>query len=342
MNPATARADTAADKVQPTITLTADRNPVDVDHPTAAVTGTVTATMPDGTTGPLTNQQVEVDPDVGAGHTQTLTTDDGGHFSLAITPDERYTIVEAVIQETDQVAAARAPQLWLEVRQTGARALSCAVTPTRVTTTTPITVTGTVSYDTGSGPVPLTGRNIAVRDEKTGQTLGTAPLNSAGAFSARVPITAEPGYHPLIVAPDIPSDDLYFFPVNCGNAEGNLPVVLAPGTPRIENFSVTLSEHRQAGVFGSIESPLGPSGELLFYNMENLPINIEWSRNGRNHWKHIGQLTSLRNGLFGTRDRGLPESASDPLPSPGRGYFRARFNGNDFLFPMTSTVVRVR
>jgi hypothetical protein len=343
VNPATARADAAAaDKIQPTITLTADRNPVDVDHRTAVVTGTVTATRPDGTTGPLTNQQVEVDPDVGAGQTRTLTTDDGGHFSLAITPDERYTIVQAVIQETDQVAAAKAPQLWLEVRQTAARALSCAVTPTRVTTTTPITVTGTVSYDTGSGPVPLTGRNIAVRDDKNFQVLGTAPLNSAGAFRAEVPITADPGYHPLYVAPDIPSDDLYFFPVNCGNAEGNVPVVVAPGTPRIENFSVTLDEQRRAGVFGSIETPLGPNGEVLFYNMENLPITIEWSHNGRNHWKHIGQLTSMQGGLFGTRDRGLPESASDPLPSPGRGYFRARFNGNDFLFPMTSTAVRAR
>jgi hypothetical protein len=345
VNPATAHADAAAaaaDKIQPTITLTADRNPVDVDHRTAVVTGTVTATRPDGTTGPLTNQQVEVDPDVGAGQTRTLTTDDGGHFSLAITPDERYTIVEAVIQETDQVAAAKAPQLWLEVRQTAARALSCAVTPTRVTTTTTITVTGTVSYDTGSGPVPLTGRNIAVRDDKNFQVLGTAPLNSAGAFRAEVPITADPGYHPLYVAPDIPSDDLYFFPVNCGNAEGNVPVVVAPGTPRIENFSVTLNELGQAGVFGSIESPLGPLGQVLFYNMDNLPIDIEWSRNGRNHWKHIGQLTSVQGGLFGTRDRGYPDWESGPLPSPGRGYFRARFNGNDFLFPVTSTVVHAR
>ncbi|MFD0857035.1 hypothetical protein ACFQ07_32715, partial [Actinomadura adrarensis] len=333
---------TAADKIRPTITLTADRNPLDVDHPTATVTGTVTATMPDGSTGPLRNQPVEVNPDVGAGEPRTLTTDDGGNFSLAITPDDQFTIVEAAILETDQVEAARSPQLWLEVRRIGARALSCAVTPTRVTTTTPITVTGTVVYDTGSGPRPLTGRNIVVRDDKTFQILGTAPLDGSGAFSATVPITAEPGFHPLYVAPDIPSDDLYFFPVNCGNAEGSPPVVLAPGTPRIENFSVTLNELGQAGVFGSIETPLGPNGEVLFYNMENLPIDIEWSRNGKNRWKHIGQLVSLQNGLFGTRDRGLPESTSDPLPSPGSGYFRARFNGNDFLYPMIGPVVRVR
>jgi hypothetical protein len=341
VTPATARA-ADGDKIQPTITLTADRNPVDVDHPTAVVTGTVTAAMPDGTTGPMANQQVDVDPDVGAGQTRTLTTDDGGHFSLTITPDERFTIVEATIQESDQVAAARAPQLWLEVGQTAARALSCTVTPDRVTKGSPITVTGTVSYDTGAGPVPLTGRNIVVRDEKTLQTLGTAPLDGAGRFSATVPITAEPGYHPLYVAPDLPFDDLYFVPVNCGNAEGNMPVIVAPGTPRIENFSVTLNEHSEAGVFGSIESPVGPNNEVLFSDMENLPIDIEWSRNGRNHWKRIGRLISLRNGLFGTRDRGLPESASDPLPSPGAGYYRARFNGNFFLYPSIGAVHRVR
>ncbi len=341
VNLATVRAADATDKIQPTITLSADRNPLDVDHRTAVVTGTVTATMPDGSTGPLTGQQVEVTPDVGAGQSRTLTTDGDGHFSLAITPDDRYTIVEAVIKETDQVASARAPQLWLEVRQTAARALSCEVTPTRVTKTTPITVTGRVTYDTGAGPVPLTGRNIVVRDDKNFQVLGTAPLNAAGAFSATVPITAEPGYHPLYVAPDIPSDDLYFSPVNCGNAEGNVPVVVAPGTPQFANFNVAFNEPHRAGVIGSIESPLGPNGEVLFYHMENLPITIEWSRSGRTHWQRLGQLVTMNNGLFGTRDRGLPESESDPFPARG-GYFRARFDGNDFLYPTTSPVVRAR
>ncbi|MFC5753804.1 hypothetical protein [Actinomadura rugatobispora] len=341
VNLATARAADATNKIQPTITLTADRNPLDVDHRTAVVTGTVTATMPDGSTGPLTNQQVEVNPDVGAGQPRTLTTDGDGHFSLAITPDDRSTIVEAAIQETDQVAAARAPQLWLEVRQTAARVQSCEVTPTRVTKTTPITVTGTVTYDTGAGPVPLTGRNIVVRDDKNFQILGSAPLNAAGAFSATVPITADPGLHPLYVAPDIPSDDLYFFPVNCGNAEGNVPVVVAPGTPRFVNFNVAFNEPGRAGVFGAIESPLGPNGEVLFHNMKNLPIIIEWSRNGRTRWRHLGQLISMDNGIFGTRDRGLPESESDPFPARG-GYFRARFKGNDFLYPTTSPVVHAR
>ncbi|WP_242883420.1 hypothetical protein [Actinomadura litoris] len=342
VNLVTVRGADATEKIRPTITLAADRNPLDVDHRTAVVTGTVTATMPDGSTGPLTNQQVEVTPDVGASQPQTLTTDGDGHFSLAVTPDDRYTIVEAAIRETDQVAEARAPQLWLEVRQTAASAQSCDVTPARVTKTTPITVTGTVTYDTGAGPVPLTGRNVVVRDDKNYQRLGTGPLNAAGAFSATVPITADPGYHPLYVAPDIPSDDLYFYPVNCGNSEGKVPVVLAPGKPRFVNFSVAFNEPGRAGVFGAIESPLGPNGEVLFSDMENLPIVVEWSRNGRNHWRHLGQLTSLSSsGVFGTRDRGLPESDSDPFPSRG-GYFRARFEGNNFLYPAAGPVVRAQ
>lgn len=335
---ATAGVADATEKIQPTITLAADRNPLDVDHRTAVVTGTVTATRPDGSTGPLSDQQVEVNPDVGSGQPRTLTTDGDGHFSLAVTPDDRSTIVEAEIRETDQVAAARAPQLWLDVRQTAARALSCEVTPTRVTRTRRITVTGTVTYNTGSGPVPLTGRNVVVRDDKNFQVLGTAPLNSAGSFRARVPITADPGLHPLYVAPDIPSGDLYFYPVNCGNAEGNVPVVTAPGKPRFANFDVAFNEPGHAGVFGAIESPLGPNGEVLFPNMEDLSVVIEWSRDGRTHWRYLGRLTSMDNGIFGTRDRGLPESESDPFPAR-EGYFRARFYGNHFLYQATSPVV---
>lgn len=338
---ATAGAAEATDKIQPTITLSADRNPLDVDHPTAVVTGTVTATRPDGSTGPLAGQPVEVNPDLGDAQPQTLTTDADGRFSLSITPDERNTIVTAEIPETDDVAGAEAPQLWLDVQQTVARVASCKVTPTRVTKTRPITVTGTVTYDTGSGPKPVTGRNVLVRDEKNQQVLGTVPLNAAGEFRGKVTITADPGRHPLFIAPDIPFDDLYFRPIECGNAEGFRPVVLVPGTPSLANFSVAFNEPGRAGVFGSIQSPTGPNGEVLFPDMENLTIVIEWSRTGRKHWRYLGKLTSLQNGLFGTRDRGLPESGSDPFPSRG-GYFRARFKGNDFLLPATSPVVHAQ
>jgi hypothetical protein len=173
--------------IQPTVTLTASPDTLTYLQPTATLSGTVTGTWPDGTTGPLAGQTVQFSttgyPDI----ISVLTNSSGG-FSTQLAAGSGGTIVASVSGPT--LADASSPSVTVTAN-TAPTQITDNVSTTTASYGQTVTVTGTLSYNPGSGFVPLTGMTVDVN--APGSPAFSAPVtDQSGSFSTTFTIL-QPG-----------------------------------------------------------------------------------------------------------------------------------------------------
>jgi hypothetical protein len=179
-------AGTLAFVIQPTVTLSASPTTLTYLQPTATLSGTVTGTWPDGTTGPLAGQTVQFSS-TGASVSNAVT-GSSGDFSVQVPEGGGGTIVASVSGPT--LADASSPSVTVTA-STAPTEITDNVSTTTASYGQTVTVTGTLTYNPGTGFVPLTGMTVDV--DVPGSPAFSAPVSDqSGSFSTTFTIL-QPG-----------------------------------------------------------------------------------------------------------------------------------------------------
>jgi len=168
--------------IQPTITISADRNTVDFDHQTVTFSGTVTGTWPDGSTGPLAGQSLQIGEEApgAAGPVTIKTLADGSYqYAMQFAPIYQSTAVRLEVLGTATVADLCCHEYPITVLPD---ALTVTASPPAITVSDggQATVTGTASYQPQGGTSYIAAPGIPVEVELAGQTGSPAVSRTTG------------------------------------------------------------------------------------------------------------------------------------------------------------------
>ena len=174
--------------IQPTITLTASQTTFSYDSPSITFSGTVTGTSPDGTVAPLAAQSMLLtDNDYAS---LPVTTGSDGSFEITVAQPDNYAGYYAVINQTSTVAFGASPMIYITATQDPAQ-VTAQVSATQLDYGQTLTISGTATYNPGSGFVPLTNSTIQIYGgpaaEEDFQPFMTATTDASGNYSVSFP-----------------------------------------------------------------------------------------------------------------------------------------------------------
>lgn len=258
----------ATTKITPKITMAAATN-LTYDHRTTTVTGTVTAVFPDGTTGPLAQQVVQISCYY-ACTDGNVTTDNAGQFTVAVTAGWWEISVTAAIAASDSVAA-YSTSIWLYPHSD--TRMTASVSPSTISAAShTATFSGVLEYlGDDSTWKPLPGRTIRI------DGAGAAAQLTAGAdgsFTSTVTLTPSAGATQQVRVwwtpwgnPTTTTDETFF-----KYAEKYLDVYTL-FNPTISGINGSMSASGRVSLSGSVTGAT-----------RTVPVQIEYSSDGSTGW----------------------------------------------------------
>ncbi len=320
--------------IQPLITISADRSTVDFDHQTVTFSGTVTGTWPDGSTGPLADQTLQIGeeaPDT-SGPAKIETLADGSYqYAMQFVPSYQTVDVEADVLGTATVADTSSYEYPITVLPD---ALQVTASPAAVTVSSggQVTVTGTASYQPQGQTAYVPAHGVAVEVELAGQTgnpVASGTTGSDSSYSLTFTPTASGTYD--VYAGDIPEgtaaypDAQYF-------SGGSAPVAVTIRNP------VTFTSW-QASIDGSDQLTasvcVNPAAAATA-----APITVQYASTVSGPWSSLGSLSPTSAGPDCDLAEAPGISMTAVLPVPvAAGYYRVSFPGTASLLPGTSSAV---
>ena len=320
--------------IQPDITISADRSTADFDHQTVTFSGTVTGTWPDGSTGPLADQSLQISEQAnGAPAPVTIhTLADGSYeYAMQIVPVYQTVDVFTEVVGTATVADTVSVDVPINVVQD---TLQVTASPAAVTVSSggQVTVTGTASYlpqgETAYVPAP----GVAVEVERMGVTGNPAVSGttaSDGTYSLTFTPAASGTYE--VYAGDLPEgspaypDAPYF-------TRGEAPVAVTIQNPvSFTSFeaSIDASDQLTASVCVSPAAAATTAATTLQY-----------ATNAGGPWTSLGPLSALSSSPDCNLATAPGISMTAVLPVPvAAGYYRVSFPGASSYLPGTSSAL---
>jgi hypothetical protein len=272
-----AAAGTLAFVIQPTVTLTASPATLTYLQPTATLSGTVTGTWPDGTTGPLTNQTVQFSS-TGASVGNAVT-DSSGDFSVQVPEGGGGTIVASVSGPT--LADASSPSVTVTAN-TAPTQITDNVSTTTASYGQTVTVTGTLTYNPGTGFVPLTGMTVDVN--VPGSPAFSAPVTGpSGSFSATFTIL-QPGAVTVNFNEGQTPDSGY--PLLASATATSASISLTYPTS-ITQFSAGVNSFGQLSVRGCLDIAGVPAVDELYLGSA---MTIQYATSPAGPWTRLGTV----------------------------------------------------
>jgi hypothetical protein len=299
--------------IQPTVTLSASTNVLSYASPSTTLSGTVTGLWPDGSTRPLTGQQVLVTST--AGQALQTQTDPSGNFTTSA--NSAGTFTASVSDST--LASASSAQLTVTAVTTPTE-LTASVSTTRTSYGHQVTVSGTLSYQPGTSSQGLGGMPVVV----------VAP----GYPEMSIPVTAADGSFSATFAATQSGPVLFYFNNAKYQQSGSFPY-LAPAeaatspitvdrVTSLTQFSASVSTSRTVSVHGCVGiSDLPPSAA------SGVPgtVKIQYSASKAGPWRRLGIVSKLKSPASGSCGIATVETAYSAsfAAKLARAYYRASF-----------------
>jgi hypothetical protein len=272
-----AAAGTLAFVIQPTVTLSASPATLTYSQPTATLSGAVTGTWPDGTTGPLADQTVQFSS-TGASVSNAVT-GSSGDFSVQVPEGGGGTIVASVSGPT--LADESSPSVTVTAN-TAPTQITASVSATTASYGQAVTVTGTLTYNPGSGFVPLTGMTVDV--DVPGSPAFSAPVtDQSGTFSTTFTIL-QPGAVTVNFNEGQTPDSGY--PLLASATATSASIGLTYPTS-ITQFSAGVNSFGQLSVRGCLNIAGIPSVDELYLGSA---MTIQYATSPSGPWTRLGTV----------------------------------------------------
>ena len=259
------------------VTLAAASTNLSYPNTGTGLSGTVTLTNPDGTPdtdyAPSTGLAVRIQS--GGAMLEDLPVGSNGTFSDPhFTPSASESVFAEVIgYGVDVSESASVP---LTVRNT-TPTLSLKVNPVTETYGKPVTVTGTLSYASGSASAPVAGQEVWVNTTKSSAyALATGTTTDNGSFSITLPKQATGG--PLYVGSTGATD------LSAVVVPLTLKVVHQTG---ISSFKVSLSQDSKLSVSGCLGFPSSDTTERIDHTSG---LTVQYSPSTNGPWKNLFKI----------------------------------------------------
>jgi hypothetical protein len=177
---------------QPAITLTASQTTFSYASPSISFSGTLSLTYPDGTadTASVTGQPLTLTDSQGS--SSAITTGPGGAYEITVGQPDNNAAYEVSFVATLTIAGATSSDIDVSAVQDPA-AVTARASATQLNYGQGLTISGTASYNPGSGDVPLTtGSTVEIFSGPYGSTGNTTPFittttNTEGDYSVTFP-----------------------------------------------------------------------------------------------------------------------------------------------------------
>jgi hypothetical protein len=270
--------------IQPAITMSANPTSVDYDHQTVTFTGTLTGTYPDGSTGPVAGQEIDI-TQVGS-TVPLLTTTTGSDGAYQVSGPNEGGQYWAMVPSSDTIFPGNSD--FTNISQTADPViLTATVSTTRAKYKQGVTITGTVTYLPAGGSVyqPLAGGLVQVYDAGSTPSYSSdsATTASDGTFSIShqmlytTALTVGAGVYPAV---DLGS--YWFKPVtlNLPKIAVALPVHINSLTAKVDAFG-KLTVHGCA--YATWEGGTEHGG---------MPMSVEYSAHSTGPWTALGTVHS--------------------------------------------------
>jgi hypothetical protein len=171
--------------LEPILTFSASETTFTYASPSITFSGALSLFNPDGTAASsalLAGQTLEL---TGGPEDQPVTTGTGGAYSITVSQPSDQTFYGVLINSTTTQTSAISPQVYVQAQQDPVIA-TANVSASQLDYGQTLTITGTVTYNPGSGSVPLANSTVQLYGgpyyDSTGPFM-TATANSAGQYS---------------------------------------------------------------------------------------------------------------------------------------------------------------
>jgi hypothetical protein len=332
-------AGTLAYLIQPTITLAASPSTVSYGQ-TLTFSGTVTGLYPDGSEQPVADQPVTISANAPA-----ATTDSSGNFSVSVQagPATLFS-AKSFDAEVDTATVARAFSNSADITiAPDPIQLTAQLSSNAVSYGTAVTVSGQISFESGTTWLPFTGATIAVFNNYIGPFPDYVDPNyyiddnlvadNSGDFTVSLPVSGPEQFQATFV-PATDADAWFSLP-----AAVNLPlsVVLPDGLSQV---TASLTPAGGVGLAACVDVDTPASAPYInpVSVIPDLPdVQFQYANSPAGPWT---TLISAAPTAAGANSAGTEECYSGTATAPGTtDYYRAETNGSVNFQPATSSAV---
>lgn len=314
--------------IQPTITLSAS-SPFDYNNQSVTFSGTLSLVDPDGSA---------VNPALLAGQPLVLTDADtydpvttgaGGTYSITLSPPDNDASYTVMIYETPSQAPATSPAVIVSATQDPVL-LTAAVSATQLNYGQMLSVSGTVTYNPGSGYVPLPDSTVEVYGGPYYDETGPAATVTTNAEGQYVATFADDGPGQFYVyAGAVPGSDLLEFLTQASVVTANVNVALPV---KITELHASLSQFGILTLTGCLtagNSDIPPA----------LPLQVQYAPGPSGPWHTLRTVHGLGDNTCGSAPvYGLPFDYQVPV-AVASAYYRLSYPGSKDYLPAASTAI---
>jgi hypothetical protein len=262
--------------IQPTVTLSASPTSLTPDDPAVTLSGNVSGLWPDGTSAPIVGQVVDIN---GAPGSYGSTVSDGsGNFSVQLPAAFGGTFDAAVQGATLASASSASVTVTANTEPT---ALAVTVSAATATYGQTVTVSGTLTYNPGSGFVPLPDVPVVVGVPGS-PSLSEPVTGTGGTFSVSFTML-EPGS----VSVTFNEVETISSPIPLlASAQYTAAVGMTYPTT-ITQFAASLSTTRRLSVQGCLDVQGIPAVDATYLDT---PIVIQYATSPSGPWQRLGTV----------------------------------------------------
>lgn len=311
--------------IEPALTLSASRTTINYDQQSVTFTGKVTELLPGASAPqPMANQQVELYSNAAP---QTAVTGSDGSFQIVV-PAAIVSWYQAVVIGTATVAVAWSNQVTVSANPNPVHLVAHLSRPV-VNRGRPVTVSGSLTYKSGSAWKPLANVPISIWPVTVTPMINVV-TDANGRFTATLTDQTQSG-----------SISVYFnysniFSVLLQQASRSLTLTVNQSTA-IRLFSVNLDSFARLSVKACLEitSPGGQNEQPFGV------IRIMYSRHATGPWQLLGKIWPTWNGTQYCPVVGANWEKTFAAPL-ANGYYRPVFSGARGLLPSAGKIVHRR
>jgi hypothetical protein len=298
--------------IQPAVTLAASPAALGYSATSTTLSGTVTGLMPDGSSSPLADQQVQI---TGSDQAQPAQTDSAGDFSITESSAGTFT---ATVQGSTIATGSSAPVTV--TASTTPTELTATIAATQATYDQQVTVTGNLSYQPGSSAEGLPGVSVVVLAPGYPE-LSIPVTDTSGNFTATFTATESGPVQVYFNSAAYPQGGSYPY---LAPAEATTASVSVGLPTSLTQFSATVAPSGILSVRGCL-GVAGISPQSAFSVEGTVTIQYAASRSGP--WRKLGTITQTTPGAGATCGVSTAEASFSAAFAArlARAYYRASF-----------------
>jgi hypothetical protein len=171
--------------LQSTVTISASETTFTYNSPSITFSGALSLFNPDGTAASSTLLSGQTLDLTGGPAEQPVVTGTGGAYSITVSQPSDQTYYSVIVNATTTQTSAMSPQIYVQAQQDPA-IVTASVSATQLNYGQTLTITGTATYNPGSGYVPLANSSVQLYGgpyyDSTAPFM-TATTNAAGQYT---------------------------------------------------------------------------------------------------------------------------------------------------------------